>query len=135
MRLRKWCLVQEVHKRLLWLLIVVLSVSAILACCHLFVQIYLLWLDLKESRMLFLWFGLTIVLFFLMRLVVESDGAFGDVASRALLRAWLARICGSFKMLAVQVEMEIVSCANYRVLGDGLVAKLSAATDLIQICR
>ena len=50
-----------------------------------FVQAYLLWLNLKKGRMLLLWFVLAIVLFFLMGLVVESDGAFGDVSGRALL--------------------------------------------------
>ena len=86
--------------------------------------------------MLFLWFVLTIVLFFFMSLVMECDGAFGDVAGRALLRARFARICGSsFKMLAVQIEVEIVSCTNYGILCDGLMAKLPAATNLIQICR
>ena len=38
-------------------------------------------------------------------------------------------------VLGVQVKVKIVSRANYRILCDGLMAKLSAATDLIQICR
>ena len=38
-------------------------------------------------------------------------------------------------VLGVQVEMKIVSRANYSILCDGLMAKLPVATNLIQICR
>ena len=132
LRLGERSLVQEVHKSLLWLLIAALWV---LPSYRMFIQTYLLWLNLEKGRMLLLRFVLTIVLFFLMGLVMECDGAFGDVSGRALLRAWFARICGSFMVLCVQVEMKIVSRANYCILCDGLMTKLPVATNLIQICR
>ena len=83
LRLGKRSLIQEVHKCLFLLYLIV--ALWVLPSCRMFVQAYLLWLNLKKGRMLLLWFVLAIVLFFLMGLVVESDGAFGDVSGRALL--------------------------------------------------
>lgn len=54
-----------------------------------FVQIYMLWLNFEELRLLLLLFLISTVIIFFILLIMESNCTFGNVSSRALLRSWL----------------------------------------------
>ena len=86
--LRKWCFIEEIDKGLFWL--IDCRMFATFALLLLLIQINLLWFHFKKGRMLLLWLVLAIVLIFLLCLIMESNRAFGDVASGALLRTRLA---------------------------------------------